>query len=180
MDKQKEQKILLQIVETWRLSEYPTYRGFRCANCQQYKNESWYHWLNSGDEFGNYRLPVHMCNDTCEPKFQAGTIIISGEATPLKVDRNTFGNEYKFTDSAKKRFLEIISSWPEYKKPELKAFTCDECGKDLEIDPSDGVRKGYHVWWKMPDGKTLTELHFHRDCGHNLGIYTKEELSNGE
>jgi len=43
MDNSKEHQLLLEIVETWQPSEYPEYRGFRCANCQQYKNQAWYH-----------------------------------------------------------------------------------------------------------------------------------------
>lgn len=172
MSLQKEQQMLQAIVETWRPSEFPEYRGFRCANCQKYKNKAWYHWVNSG----NYKLPIHMCNDTCEPQFKAGTIKID-EAKRAKVDRTNFGNQYKYSDHAKSRFREIVNSWPEYKEPELKNYTCDECGKDLGIDLADGQRKGYHVWWRMDDGKTLAELHFHRECGHNLGIFTKEELN---
>lgn len=173
---QEEQQILLQIVETWRLNEFPEYRGFRCANCQQYKNEAWYHWVNTAHEAGQFRLPIHMCNDTCEPAFQNDTIQID-QAKRTQVDRESFGNNYNFSDSTKRKFRGIVASWPDYKKPELKAFTCDDCGNDLEIDKTDGARKGYHVWWKMDDGKTLTELHFHRDCGHKLGIFTKEELA---
>ena len=175
ISREKEQKILLKIVETWRPSESPEYRGFRCANCQEYKNEAWYHWVNTGDESGNYKLPIHMCNDTCEPQFQAGIIQVD-QTKHATVDRETFGNNHEYTKEAKDRFREIIASWPEYKEPELKAYSCDDCGNELDIDPSDSQRKGYHIWWKMDDGKTLAELHFHKDCGHNLGIYSKEEL----
>lgn len=176
VSREQEQSLLLEIVETWALNEFPTYRGFRCANCQQYKNEAWYHTVNTGDESGNFRLPLHLCNDTCEAQFQAGTLTVSGETQPHKVDRASFGNQYQFSKQAQERFSEIVASWPEYKEPELKAFTCDQCQADLEIDEVDGARKGYHVWWKMPDNKTLTELHFHKECGHRLGIQTKEEL----
>ena len=162
----EEQKVLLKIVETWNLSEKPEYRGFRCANCQQYKNKAWYHWLNTGD----YKLPVHLCNETCEPAFQDGSIQIDKDKRQ-KVDRNLYGNSYKYTSKAIKRFEEIVSSWPKYKDPELKAFNCDECNKDLDTDMADGLRKGYHVWWKMNDGKTLVELHFHKKCASLLGIY---------
>ena len=168
----KEQEILLSIVETWKPSEYPEYRGFRCANCQQYKNEAWYHWVN----FGNYRLPIHMCNDTCEKEFNNGTIKIDGSKRQT-VDRDNFGNKYLFSQESLKRFKEIVALWPTYEEPKLKVYTCDNCGNDLDIDPIDGQRKGYHVWWKQNDGKTLIELHFHKDCGHKLGIYSKEEKS---
>ena len=165
MTLEEEQNILLQIVETWRISEKPEYRGFRCANCQQYKNEAWYHWVNTG----NFKLPIHMCNDTCEPAFQNNTIQID-ESKRQQTDRDTFGNSYVYSPEAVKRFREIVASWPEYKEPELKAYTCDACNKDLDIDSTDGVRKGYHVWWKMDDGKTLAELHFHKECAKPLGI----------
>lgn len=165
MIKNQEQEVLLQIIQTWRPSEKPEYRGFRCANCQQYKNEAWYHWLN----IGNYKLPVHMCNDTCEPKLINGLIQVDASKIQ-QVDRNNFGNSYLYNPGTITRFAEIVSSWPNYKEPQLKNFSCDECQKDLDIDPLDGQRKGYHTWWKMPDGKTLAELHFHKECGNKLGI----------
>jgi hypothetical protein len=65
--------------------------------------------------------------------------------------------------------LRRLATWPEYKEPELKVFTCDLCNKELDIDEKDGVRKGYHVWWKMDDN-TLAELHFHKDCASILKI----------
>jgi len=165
MTREDEQDILLKIVETWRLSEKPEYRGFRCANCQQYKNEAWYHWVNTG----GYKLPIHLCNDTCEPTFQNNSIQID-ENKKQSVNRKSFGNTYKYTPEAINRFKEIVASWPEYKEPELKAFTCDICNLELEIDEKDGVRNGYHVWYKMEDGITLAELHFHKDCAAQLGI----------
>ncbi|MBI2021394.1 hypothetical protein HYS93_00740 [Candidatus Daviesbacteria bacterium] len=165
MTLEEEQKVLLKIVETWRLSEKPEYRGFRCANCQQYKNEAWYHWVNTG----GYKLPIHMCNDTCEPAFQNNSIQID-ERKRQVVNREMFGRSYIYSPEATKRFREIINTWPTNKKPELKAFTCDQCDKELDIDNNDGLRKGYHVWWKMDDGKTLAELHFHKECATLLGI----------
>ncbi len=170
MYKIRKQALLLQIVETWRPSQFPEYRGFKCANCQQYKNKAWYHWLSLGD----YKLPIHICNDICEPQFQKGTIKID-QSKRAKVDRSSFGKEYKFLEKTILRFKEIVSSWPDYENPKLKAFICDECGQDLDIDPLDSQRKGYHVWWKEDDGKTLVELHFHKFCGNSMGIFTKEE-----
>jgi hypothetical protein len=117
---------------------------------------------------GNYKLPIHMCNDTCEPAFQDGSIQVN-EVKRATVDRETFGTSFQFSEKAQERFKEIVASWPEYKEPELKAYTCDDCEKDLDID-TDGTRKGYHVWWKMPDGKTLAELHFHKHCGDSLDL----------
>lgn len=42
MDKQE---LLLKIVKTWSLNQNPEYRGFRCANCQEYIKKAWYHRL---------------------------------------------------------------------------------------------------------------------------------------
>ncbi len=164
MHQTTEQSLLLDIVLTWKISEIPEYRGFRCANCQQYKNEAWYHWVGTGE----YKLPIHLCNDTCENAFREKTIHIDQKKKQV-VDRASFGKIYTFSPVATSKFREIVSSWPEDKNPELKAFTCDLCEKDLEID-TDGVRKGYHVWWKMDDRRTLAELHFHRTCADSLGI----------
>lgn len=163
-----EQATLLKIVETWKPSEAPEYRGFRCANCQEYKDEAWYHWVNTGD----YRLPIHMCDDRCEPAFKSNNIEID-ESKRTTVDRGSFGNGYQYTEKAKDRFREIVASWPDYKEPELKAYTCDECEKPLDLESlPDGSkqRQGWHVWWKADDNKTLAELHFHRGCGAELGI----------
>ncbi len=166
ISKEKEQEILLSIVETWNPSQTPEYRGFKCANCQKFKNEAWYHWVNTG----GYRLPIHMCNDTCEPAFRAGQIKIDDSRRNI-VDRNKFGLPYP--EKAVERFKEIVSSWPEYEDPQLKEFTCDNCSKVLTLEElPDGSlqRQGYHVWWKMPDNKTLAEFHFHKNCGDNLEI----------
>lgn len=95
------------------------------------------------------------------------------EGKRAQVNRGTFGNAYQYTEEAKKRFREIVASWPEYKEPELKVYVCDDCGKelDMEILPDGSTqRQGCHVWWKMDDEKILTELHFHRDCGQRLGV----------
>jgi len=155
----------LEIVQTWKLSENPEYRGFRCANCQEYKNQAWYHWAN----VGGYKLPVHMCNDRCEQEFKSGQIKID-PSKRTTVDRNSFGNTYKFQPETVERFEQIVASWPEYKESQLKSFFCDLCNNNLDIDPIDQQVKGYHVWWKMPDEKTLAELHFHKNCAHKIGI----------
>jgi hypothetical protein len=164
-DSAREQDLLLQIANTWQPSEKPEYRGFRCANCQQYKNEAWYHWLDTN----GYKLPIHLCNDTCELAFQNETIRI-GSSKRKSIDRALFGNNYEYSKETQNQFAKIINSWPENAVPEFKAFSCDECRNDLDIDSIDGQRKGYHVWWKMPDGQTLAELHLHKKCGNKLGI----------
>ena len=158
-----EQETLLSIVETWNISETPEYRGFRCANCQKYKNEAWYHWVHTG----NYKLPIHLCLDECELLFRSNLISIDLSRRKT-VDRKTFGQAYQYSSKAVTRFKEIIASWPEEKEPELKAFTCDNCEKELDIDPKDKRRKGFHVWWN--NNEALTELHFHTSCGEKLGL----------
>lgn len=171
---EQEQQLLLSIVETWTPNPFPTYRGFKCGNCQEFKDEAWFHWLNKGD----YKLPVHMCSDKCEPTFQSGGIHIDDEKRKT-VERETFGDSNPYPETAVKRFTEIIASWADYEPPKLKAFTCDDCDGELNMETlPDGTeqRQGYHVWWKMPDNKTLAELHFHKDCGHKIGVYSKEEL----
>lgn len=158
------QDLLLQIIQTWRISETPEYRGFRCANCQEYKNEAWYHWINAG----GYRLPIHLCDDICEKTLQNNSIQIDENKRQI-IDKEKFGSTYAYSPQAIKRFEEIIGSWPEYKDPELKIFSCDECKKELDIDSSDGQRKGYHVWYKTKEN-TLAELHFHKSCAKHLSI----------
>lgn len=165
MPAQQEQDLLLKIVETWRPNPIPEYRGFRCANCQQYKNQAWYHWLNTA----GYRLPVHMCTDTCEPAFQNASITIAQDKRQT-VDRPTFGQSYPYPSPAVQAFRNIVAAWPDAAPPQLKAFTCDLCHQDLDIDPQGSQRKGYHVWWLMDDGTTLAELHFHRHCAQQLEI----------
>lgn len=159
MTPDEEQSLLLSIVETWRISEKPEYRGFRCAHCQEYKNEAWYHWVNTG----GYKLPIHLCDEKCEQAFQNNSLQID-PAKRQVVDRNSFGTGFIYSQENSIQFERIVSNWPEYSQPQLKAFSCDECEKALTIDPKDGLRKGYHVWWKMPDGYTLAELHFHQEC----------------
>jgi hypothetical protein len=165
MNLSDEQGLILAIVETWNPSETPKYRGFRCANCQEYRNKAWYHWLYTG----GYRMPIHMCDETCEKAFQAGLIAID-DSKRTEVNRKSFGTDTIYNINAVTKFREITASWPDYKEPELKSFTCDACDQDLDIDPIDNIRKGFHVWWKMDDGKTLSELHFHRTCASKLGI----------
>lgn len=168
MTPEEEQQILLKIVETWRLKEIPEYRGFRCANCQEYKNEAWYHWLN----IGGYKLPIHLCNDQCEPLLKTKSLNIDQDKRSY-VDRKKFGNSYSFTEKAKQRFREIVAAWPDYRAPKLQTFICDECNQELTLEtlPNNKLqRQGYHVWWKMDDGQTLAELHFHKECADELGI----------
>lgn len=115
---------------------------------------------------GGYILPVHLCDDTCEKSFRDRSIRIDTNKT-TEVDRSIF-NTYPISKKTEMRFQEIVAGLPIYKDPILKVFACDECRKDLSIEGEQ--RKGYHVWWKIRDGYTLSELHFHKDCATKLGI----------
>lgn len=168
MDKSKEQEVLLSIVETWQPNEWPEYRGFRCANCQQYRNEAWYHWVTTG----GYLLPIHMCNETCHKALKDGAISVN-QVKRAVVNPAIFGQDYQYTQDTIKQFRKIVALWPQDQGPQLKEYVCDECDKTLEIDPTDGARKGWHAWWN--NNGILTEFHFHRECGHTLGITTKEQ-----
>ena len=160
----EEQELLLKIVQTWSPSRPPEYRGFRCANCQRYINKAFYHWL----DFGGYKLPVHLCRD-CEDEFRNRNLKID-DIRKQPIDLQKF--ETNYSEKTEERFGEIVDLW-EYREPELRRFFCDECGLDLNMEKLfDGSmrRQGYHVWWKMPNGQILTELHFHKDCASKLGI----------
>lgn len=150
---------LLSIIQTWDINPQPEYRGFRCASCQAYKNEAWYHIVDSG----GFKLSVHLC-EGCEELFQNNILKID-ESKKKTIDRTKFQS---FSPETELRFEQIVNSWSTKIKSELKAFTCDDCSKTLNID-SDGIRKGYHIWWKMPD-ETLAELHFHKECAAKFGI----------
>jgi hypothetical protein len=77
-----------------------------------------------------------------------------------------FTNTYQLSDATQNRFEEIMSKWPLSNGNKINDFYCDHCLKPLDIDPTDTMRKGYHVWYKTRDGKTLAELHFHRSCAN--------------
>ncbi len=176
---------LLAIVRGWHPSATPEYRGFRCAACQRQINAAWYHWLQSAEYF----LPVHLCDERCEALFRAGTLL------PAPADKNVGGtlptpehqplnNADLYSAAATQRFREIVTGWRAVPTtPVLRAFTCDACGGELRVEPGpDGSpqRQGYHVWWEMEPEHTRVELHFHRECGHALGIYGKEERAQGQ
>ncbi len=176
---QTEQETLLALVRGWHPSAVPEYRGFRCAACQQQINEAWYHWLRSA----GYFLPVHLCNERCESLFRAGKLLSSdrrdGGATGPTPARQPLNNADLYTEAASRRFREMVTGWRAMQTaPVLRAFTCDACGGELLMEPGpEGTpqRQGYHVWWEMQPEGTRVELHFHRDCGHALGILGKDE-----
>lgn len=59
------QKTFLKIVQTWKISYTPEYRGLRCADCQRYMHKAYHHFLN----YGGFKCPVHLCQE-CEAKFR--------------------------------------------------------------------------------------------------------------
>ena len=158
MNKTEEQGLLLKIIGTWVINEIPEYRAFKCANCQNYINKARYHWINSN----GFRLPLHLCQQ-CELKLQQNKVVVKENNTI-----QNFNNSYQLSDVVRKHFEEIIDKWPVSNTPELKEFTCDECLKTLNVDKDDNQRKGYHIWYKMEDGNTLAELHFHRHCSQGF------------
>lgn len=153
-----EQQLLLQIVQSWNIKSDPEYRGFRCAVCQEYRNKAWHHWLRSS----GFLVPIHLCDETCEQAFQSETLTFA--SPPLEKTIN-LTNPYSL--KATGTFEEILEEWNTLAPPALKAFTCDLCEEKLEIDPEDGRRKGYHIWYETRS-REVAELHFHRQCFINL------------
>ena len=144
-------KTLLRIVETWKLSEKPEYRGFRCANCQRYMHKAYYYWLNDG----GYLTPVHFCKK-CQKKFELSKIQITKPR--LSVNRKTFGLD--FGKDFIERCKNLIKKWNTKAKPTYKIFTCDNCGKNMY--------KAYHCWLNI--NGLLIEIHFCEKCGNKLGL----------
>lgn len=55
--KMEEQKILLKIVQSWKINPRPEYRGFRCADCQRYLHKAWHNFL----DYGGFKTQIHFC-----------------------------------------------------------------------------------------------------------------------
>jgi len=110
-----EQKNLLRIVKTWKISDKPEYRGFRCASCQKYIHKAWHHQLRTG----GYRTPVHFCN-LCKAKLN--TLRMKGVFKTFTCD-NCGKKMYK--------------SWHVWSKKGgilAEAHFCKNCGDKLGID----------------------------------------------
>lgn len=159
----QKQRILLSIIKSWQINSVPEYRGFRCGHCQMYINKAWHHWIHN--RF--YKLPLHLCSD-CEDQFNDDLLQLPLSRQEI-LTHDTFKATYHYSPNTIKRFIAIVSQWPNYKRSVLKIFTCDECGQILDIDTPEKIRKGYHVWWKI-NSETLTELHFHKKCAYRLQI----------
>ncbi len=54
-----DQREILRIVQKWRISWRPEYRGFRCAKCQRLMRKAWHVWLRDG----GYKVEVHFCKE---------------------------------------------------------------------------------------------------------------------
>lgn len=145
------QALLEDIVDTWHISPLPEYRSFRCAVRQQQNNEAYYHWLDSA----RYYVPVHFCI-ACHSRLEGGELTVTAPAT-LPAAGHDFGS------ASNRAFRDIVDRWKPSDSGSVIAFYCDACGQALAIDPHDGQRKGYHVWWQH-DGR-WHELHFHKECG---------------
>jgi hypothetical protein len=151
-----EQLILESIIASWKINPEPEYRGFRCANCQNYINEAFYHWLQNSHFF----IPVHFC-EHCQQLFENGEL----DEIPQRqssADVHNFHADYP----GKKTFQQLVQSWKPSSDKKLTSFYCDKCALPLEVDQSDDDRKGYHVWWL--NDNLLYELHFHKECGNPL------------
>jgi len=140
-----DQKVLLRIVQTWNLSPKAEYRGFRCANCQNYMKKARYHYLVTG----GYKTPVHFCNK-CEDKFKSNSIEIKKPI--IKVKKSGFIS--KFQKDIKKKLEKISGNWTGKTKPIFKIFTCDDCGIN--------IYKANHMWVVLKG--ILIELHFCKKC----------------
>lgn len=145
------ENILLKIIQTWNLSLWPEYRGFRCANCQKYMNKAWYHWLDNG----GYRTPVHFCKN-CERDFRTAKIEV--KKPQIKVDRAKF--DPKLPRRIRTRIGKIADRWNTAARPIYKMFVCDECDRKMT--------KAWHVWANLKG--LLVETHFCKECGKRLEL----------
>ena len=136
-----DQKILLKIVQTWRIKNKPELRGFKCGNCGRILHKAWHNYLN----IGRFKTPVHLCNEC-----QAGFNINSSKS---KVDKSKIK-----VGLADKTMKAIIKSWKTSTKSIRRIFVCDMCGKN--------IYKAYHIWVKS--NNVLSEIHFCRKCGDSL------------
>jgi len=147
----RDQGKLLAIVETWNLSAEPEFRGFRCANCQEYlSGRAWHYLLHEGC----YITPVHFCVK-CKCEFESSAPI---EKQRIHVDRSRF--KPLFSQTTESTLDEISRQWNLACAPVYKDLTCDFCGK-----PLPGVQ-AYHVW--RNNAGTLIEYHFDRFCGDRI------------
>lgn len=114
MVKDRNQKILLRIVQEWKINQKPEYRGFRCAKCQKYIHKAWHHWLKTA----GFKTPVHFCN-SCEKKFKL-----------LKIKKN-----YKtFTcDKCGKKMYKAWHVWTRKDNVLSEDHFCKKCGEKLKF-----------------------------------------------
>jgi hypothetical protein len=148
-----DQEILLSIVKNWDINPEPEYRGFRCANCQNYIDKAFYHFLN----IENYKTHVHLCVE-CEKLFKENKI----EKKENEISKKNFKTHYPDLES---KFEALISNWVTNSDPALKVFYCDNCGNDLDL--IDGQIRGWHVWY---ESEIISELHFCKKCGVEMRI----------
>lgn len=140
-----EQDILLAILKTWDIKPKPEFRGFRCANCQEYMESAWHHFLHSG----GFVTPIHFC-DGCEEGFKAGMLKIPAKEGSLPREDPGFS----YAGRALEIMKGIAAGWTF--TVEKKQFSCDLCFhafRDL---------RAWHVWIDM--GEKMVEEHFCNTC----------------
>ena len=148
---------LIAIAETWVLSDRPEFRGFRCADCQQYLiDNAWHYFLREG----GYLLAVHFCG-TCRRVFDESGITSKPR---FSVVRKRFMP--RFPAGTGKALHAISRRWNRDTPPVSKVFTCDRCKEALPM--LGDRRQGWHVWQNQ-HGR-LIEYHFDDACARKIKI----------
>jgi len=102
------QELLTKIVKTWNINMEPEFRGFRCAQCQQYNTKAWHHQLDSEE----YLVPVHLCKNC-----QKESNIEGGEFKAFQCDTCD---------------VELAEAWHVWNKEDgklVETHLCKTCGK---------------------------------------------------
>lgn len=101
-----EQKILLKIVKTWKITLTPEYRGFRCADCQRYLHKAFHHQLN----YGGFNTPVHFCKN-CHKKSNLADVILRSLTC----------------DNCARNMFKAYHIWAKKGKNMIETHYCKEC-----------------------------------------------------
>ncbi|OHA62206.1 MAG: hypothetical protein A3E07_01700 [Candidatus Wildermuthbacteria bacterium RIFCSPHIGHO2_12_FULL_45_9] len=143
------QEELLRIVERWNINPNPEYRGFRCAQCQEYIIKAWHHWLKEG----GYKTPVHVCQ-VCQQNIQEGNE--GNDSETKEIERAKFQDN--LPSSIFRDISGIVDKWELPDEAVLLPFTCDKC--------HDQVEQAWHIWTLLDT--YLVETHFCKKCGANI------------
>jgi len=148
------QKILLRVVQAWKIKEKPEYRGFRCAHCQKYMHKAWHYWLSEG----GYKIPVHFCNK-CKVKLKLKN----------KRDYKTFT-----CDNCGKKMHKAWHVWTKNDGVLSEAHFCKKCGKKL------GVGKEIKGIIYDLDGTIISTTKLHESAwvaaGKKFNIYISNKM----